>query len=167
MAARAQGSWNGVGGEIGKGEPNPQSGGRPAIRNRRGRRAIHRLRVGHSVFPVLNNGSTRSPGAEPSARQAGVALQQAQRRTVSQVRSAVSKWNRAGIRIGQRHRRLDRGTRQGSRKHGAALRGRPKPIWPSSPRRQRLIQLKNARIDAVFQATIAQADLLTALGVPT
>ena len=33
--------------------------------------------------------------------------------------------------------------------------------------RQRLIQLENARLDALWQATQAQADLLTALGAPS
>ena len=33
--------------------------------------------------------------------------------------------------------------------------------------RQRLIQLQNAQLDAVWQATQAQADLLLALGVPS
>src|SRR4029077_20765983 len=33
--------------------------------------------------------------------------------------------------------------------------------------RQRLIQLENSRLDAVWQATQAQADLLLALGVPS
>ena len=32
--------------------------------------------------------------------------------------------------------------------------------------RQRLIQLENAELDALWQATQAHADLLTALGVP-
>ena len=33
--------------------------------------------------------------------------------------------------------------------------------------RQRLIQLENAQLDAVWQATQAQADLLLALGMPS
>ena len=33
--------------------------------------------------------------------------------------------------------------------------------------RQRLLQLENARLDSTWQATQAQADLLTALGAPT
>jgi cobalt-zinc-cadmium efflux system outer membrane protein len=33
--------------------------------------------------------------------------------------------------------------------------------------RQRLIQLENSRLDAVWAATVAQADLLLALGTPT
>ena len=33
--------------------------------------------------------------------------------------------------------------------------------------RQRLIQLENSRLDAVWQATQAQADLLLALGIPS
>ena len=33
--------------------------------------------------------------------------------------------------------------------------------------RQRLIQLQNAQLDAVWQATQAQADLLLALGMPS
>ena len=33
--------------------------------------------------------------------------------------------------------------------------------------RQRLIQLQNAQLDAVWQATQAQADLLLAIGTPT
>jgi outer membrane protein, heavy metal efflux system len=33
--------------------------------------------------------------------------------------------------------------------------------------RQRLIQLQNAQLDAVWQATQAQADLLIALGIPS
>jgi outer membrane protein, heavy metal efflux system len=33
--------------------------------------------------------------------------------------------------------------------------------------RQRLIQLENAKLDALWQATQAQADLLTALGAPS
>jgi cobalt-zinc-cadmium efflux system outer membrane protein len=117
-------------------------------------------------IPVLNNGMPLVRQREAEYRRACVALEQLQQRTVAQVTAALANWNEAN--------ELTKETTGLT----AKLRGKVESLERSFEAgqtdltkllqaRQRLIQLENAELDAVWQATQAQADLLTALGAPT
>ena len=94
-----------------------------------------------------------------------MALELARQRVVSQVRAAVAKWNGATGLVSETSgltdelagevASLERLFDEGQADLTKLLQGR-----------QRLIQLENARLDAVWAATQAQADLLLALGTP-
>ena len=119
-----------------------------------------------SALPILNNGKPLQIQREAEARRACVALQQAEQRAVAQVRAGVARWNGATELVNETgdlsgelagevtklERLFDEGQADLTRLMQA---------------RQRLIQLENARLDAVWAATQAQADLLLALGTPT
>ena len=119
-----------------------------------------------SALPIVNNGKPLVLQREAEARRACVALQQAQQRVVSQVRASVVKWNGAtelvnetsGLasdlsgEVGKLQRLFDEGQAD---------------LTKLMQARQRLIQLENSQLDAVWAATQAQADLLLALGTPT
>jgi cobalt-zinc-cadmium efflux system outer membrane protein len=117
-------------------------------------------------IPILNNGQPLVRQREAEYRRACIALQQVQQRTVAQVKAATAKWNGAtqlvartsGLtgRLKQHVESLERLFDAGQTDLAKLLQAR-----------QRLIQLENARLDAIWQATQAQADLLTALGAPT
>jgi len=118
------------------------------------------------VLPILNNGKPLVRQREAEERRATVAYQQAQQRAVAQVRSAVAKWNGATLlvndssglteelngEVGSLDRLFEAGQTDLTRVQQA---------------RQRLIQLENAQLDALWAATQAQADLMLALGVPS
>ena len=117
-------------------------------------------------IPVLNNGNPLVRQREAEYRRAGVALEQLQQRIVAQVTAALENWNEAN--------ELTKETTGLT----AKLRGKVESLerlfeagqtdlTKLLQARQRLIQLENAELDAVWQATQAQADLLTALGAPT
>jgi outer membrane protein, heavy metal efflux system len=117
-------------------------------------------------LPVLNNGAPLVRQRAADYRRAVVAAQQVERRTVAQVRAAVAKWDGA--------RRLLARTDGLSGTLQAEVARVERPFQENQAdlarllqARQRLIQLENARLDALWQATQAQADLLTALGAPT
>jgi cobalt-zinc-cadmium efflux system outer membrane protein len=115
--------------------------------------------------PILNNGKPLLRQREAEARRACVAVEQARKRAVAQVRSAVAKWNSAAELVRQTGgltgelagevEKLNRLFEQGQADLTVLMQAR-----------QRLIQLENARLDAIWQATQAQADLLLALGAP-
>ena len=118
------------------------------------------------TLPILNNGKPLVRQREAEQRRAVVAFQQAQQRAVAQVRSAVARWNGAtslvqdssgltrelGTEVDSLERLFEAGQTDLTRVQQA---------------RQRLIQLENAQLDAVWAATQAQADLMLALGVPS
>ena len=118
-----------------------------------------------STIPTLNNGKPLVRQREAEHRRAVVALQQVQQRAMAQVRAAVAKWNGAtelvndsqgltaelGREVESLERLFDRGQAD---------------LTKLMQARQRLIQLQNAQLDAVWSATQAQADLLLALGAP-
>jgi cobalt-zinc-cadmium efflux system outer membrane protein len=117
-------------------------------------------------IPVVNGGQPLVRQREAEYRRACVALEQVQKRTVAQVQAAIANWNQAN--------ELSRQTRGLTEK----LRGKVESmerlfdagqtdLTRLLQARQRLIQLENAELDATWQATQAQADLLTALGAPT
>lgn len=116
-------------------------------------------------LPILNNGKPLVRQREAEARRACVAVKQAQQRAITQVRAAVAKWNGAsdlvnktGALVGElagEVAKLDRLFDEGQA-----------DLTKQMQARQRLIQLENSRLDSVWAATQAQADLLLALGVP-
>ena len=116
-------------------------------------------------IPIWNNGKPLVHQRQADHYRAHLALQQAQQRTVAQVRSALSKWNGASelvketvgltTELTQEVAKLERLFDQGQTDLAKLIQAR-----------QRLIQLKTAEIDATWAATQAQADLLLALGAP-
>lgn len=119
-----------------------------------------------SPLPIINNGTPLVRQREAEARRAIVALEQARQRVTTQVRAAVVKWNGAKELLNETTglakeltgevAKLERLFDEGLADLTILLQGR-----------QRLIQLENSRLDAVWAATQAQADLLLALGTPT
>ena len=117
-------------------------------------------------LPVVQNGRALVIQRQADYRRATVALQTAEQRVVAQVRSAVAKWN------GARELVSDSEGLTGELAQDVASVERlfeagQADVAKLFQARQRLIQLKNAELDALWQATQAQADLMTALGAPT
>ncbi len=117
-------------------------------------------------LPILNGGKPLVIQREAEARRACVALQQAEQRAVAQVRAAVVRWNGASELVN------DTGGLAGELAGEVAKLERlfdegQTDLTKLMQARQRLIQLENSRLDAVWAATQAQADLLLALGTPT
>ena len=118
------------------------------------------------TIPLLNNGKPLVRQREAEQRRATIAYQQAQQRAVAQVRAAVVKWNGATGLVGDSSgltreltedvASLDRLFQQGQT-----------DLTKVQQARARLIQLENAQLDALWAATQAQADLMSALGVPS
>jgi cobalt-zinc-cadmium efflux system outer membrane protein len=114
-------------------------------------------------LPIVNDGTPLVRQREAELRRACIALQQIEQRTVAQVRTAVAKWNAA--------QRLLNTTADAVTDLDVQIDALEKlfqenqiDITKLLQARQRLIQLENAKLDAIWQATQAQADLLTALG---
>jgi cobalt-zinc-cadmium efflux system outer membrane protein len=95
-----------------------------------------------------------------------VNYQQAQQRAVSQVRAAVAKWNGATVLVND-----SSGLTQELTGEVASLErlfeANQTDLTRVQQARQRLIQLENAQLDALWAATQAQADLMLAVGVPS
>jgi cobalt-zinc-cadmium efflux system outer membrane protein len=116
-------------------------------------------------IPIWNTGKPLVHQRQADHCRAHLALQEAQQRTVAQVRAALSKWNGASdlvketvgltTELTQEVAKLERLFDQGQTDLTRLIQAR-----------QRLIQLKTAEIDATWAATQAQADLLLALGAP-
>ena len=118
-----------------------------------------------STIPVLNNGTPLVLQREADYRRALSNVEQVEKRTAVQVRAAAAKWNAANRLVNQ------------TAGMAGSLRGqveRMEQLFEANQAdltrlfqtRQRLIQLENASLDALWQATQAHADLLTALGAP-
>jgi outer membrane protein, heavy metal efflux system len=119
-----------------------------------------------SPLPIWNNGKPLVLQREAEHRRAIVAHQQAQQRAIAQVRAAVAKWNGATELVNESaglSKELDKEVNVLDRLFEAGQADLTKLMQA----RQRLIQLENAQLDAVWQATQAQADLLLALGMPS
>ena len=119
-----------------------------------------------SPLPIWNSGKPLVLQREAEHRRAIVAHQQAQQRAIAQVRAAVAKWNGATELVNESaglSTELDKEVNVLERLFQAGQADLTKLMQA----RQRLIQLQNARLDAVWQATQAQADLLLALGMPS
>jgi outer membrane protein, heavy metal efflux system len=119
-----------------------------------------------SPLPIWNNGKPLVLQREAEHRRAIIAHQQAQQRAIAQVRAAVAKWNGATDLVNESSSlstELDKEVNVLDRLFEAGQADLTKLMQA----RQRLIQLQNAQLDAVWQATQAQADLLLALGIPS
>ena len=116
-------------------------------------------------IPIWNSGSPLVRQREAEHQRAHLALEQAQQRARAQVRSALAKWNgatelvkeTAGLtaELASEVKNLERLFEQGQTDLSRLMQAQ-----------QRLIQLRNSEVDAVWAATQAQADLLLALGTP-
>jgi len=119
-----------------------------------------------SPVPILNSGKPLVAQRQAEFQRALVAAQQAQQRVVAQVRSAVAKWNGATELVNE-----STGLSEELAKAVATMErlfeAKETDLTKLMQARQRLIQLDNSRLDAVWAATQAQADLLLALGTPT
>jgi cobalt-zinc-cadmium efflux system outer membrane protein len=117
-------------------------------------------------LPVLNSGRPLVIQRQADHRRAMVNLQQVQQRTITQVRSAVAKWNSANRLVSQTSGLTETIKTQIDRMD-RLFEANQTDLTQLLQARQRLIQLENAQLDALWQATQAQADLLTALGAPS
>lgn len=117
-------------------------------------------------LPFLNNGKPLVVQREADYRRALVALQQAEQRTTTQVKAAVAKWNGANRLVSQTSGLADTLKVQVDRLE-QLFDANQADLTKLLQARQRLIQLENAQLDALWQATQSQADLLTALGAPS
>ena len=119
-----------------------------------------------SSLPVWNNGKPLVAQRQAEHHRDLVAVQQAQQRAISQVRAAVARWNGATDLVND-----SAGLTEDLGKEVASMERlfelRQTDLTRLMQARQRLIQLETARLDAVWAATQAQADLLLALGTPT
>jgi outer membrane protein, heavy metal efflux system len=119
-----------------------------------------------SSLPIWNSGKPLVAQREAEHQRAAVAAAQAQQRAVSQVRAAVARWNGATDLVND-----SAGLSEELAKEVAGLERlfelRQTDLMRLMQARQRLIQLDNSRLDAVWAATQAQADLLLALGTPS
>jgi cobalt-zinc-cadmium efflux system outer membrane protein len=118
-----------------------------------------------STLPVLNNGMPLVRQREAEHRRAIVAMQQAQQRAVAQVRAAVAKWNGATELVNESQGLTSELAKEVESLERLFDRGQA-DLTKLMQARQRLIQLQNAELDALWAATQAQADLLLALGAP-
>ncbi len=118
-----------------------------------------------SAIPIWNSGKPLVLQREAEHRRAVVAFEQAQKRSVAQVRAAVAKWNGAAELVNAT-KDLGSNLRTEVGVLDRLFEAGQTDLTKLMQARQRLIQLENSRLDAVWQATQAQSDLLLALGVP-
>jgi cobalt-zinc-cadmium efflux system outer membrane protein len=116
-------------------------------------------------LPFLNNGKPLVIQREAEYCRMQGALQAAEQRAATQVKAAAAKWNAANRLIARTG-----GLTGGLKTQMAGLERlfdqNQATLAQLLQARQRLIQLENAELDALWQATQAQADLLLALGAP-
>ena len=117
-------------------------------------------------LPIVNNGKPLVIQREAEYRRSLVTLDQVTQRTVAQVKAAVAKWNQANRLVAQSNTLTEK-----LRGHVARMERlfdtNVSDLAKLLQARQRLIQLENNQLDALWQATQAQADLLTAMGAPS
>lgn len=118
-----------------------------------------------SPIPILNSGKALVLQREAENRRACIALQQAQNRATAQVRAAVAKWNGATDLISETSGLSEEMSGEVAKMERLFEEGQA-DLTRLMQARQRLIQLENQRLDAVWAATQAQADLLLVLGAP-
>lgn len=116
-------------------------------------------------IPIVNNGKPLLIQRRAEAYRAKVALYEAQQRVTAQVRSAVAKWNGATELVKESSELAKDLAPEVVRVERLFDEGQA-DLTKLMQVRQRLLQLENARLDAVWAATQAQADLLLALGSP-
>ncbi len=116
--------------------------------------------------PIWNTGKPLVRQRQAEHERAAVAAEQARRRAVAQVRAAVSRWNGAADLVNDASKLTEALAEQVAVIERLFEAGQT-DVTRLMQARQRLIQLENSRLDAVWAATQAQADLLLALGTPT
>ncbi len=117
-------------------------------------------------LPILNNGSALVRQREAELRRAISSTQQLEQKAAAQVRSAVAKWNGAN-RLVARTGGLPDAIRGQIASLEQLFEAGQADLSRLLQARRSLIQLENARLDAIWAATQAQADLLTAVGTPS
>jgi cobalt-zinc-cadmium efflux system outer membrane protein len=118
-----------------------------------------------SPFPVLNPGKAMVRQREAEAHRAAVVVGQAEQRAVSQVRAAAARWNGATALMAETGDLAGQLAREVGRLERLFEAGQV-DVARLMQARQRQMQLENARLDAIWQAALAQSDLLAALGAP-
>ena len=116
-------------------------------------------------IPYLNNGRPLQRQREADYRRSLTNVQQVEKRAVIQVKAAAAKWNAASRLVSQTSG-LSTSLRTEVERMERLFDANQADLTRLLQVRQRLIQLENAELDALWQATQAQADLLTALGAP-
>ncbi len=119
-----------------------------------------------SPLPIWNSGKPLVLQREAEHRCAIVAYEQARQRVTAQVKAAVAKWNGARELVNE-SAGLSKELEQDVSALDRLFEAGQADLTKLMQARQRLIQLQNAQLDAVWQATQAQADLLLALGMPS
>jgi cobalt-zinc-cadmium efflux system outer membrane protein len=119
-----------------------------------------------SPIPIWNSGKPLVLQREAEHRRAVVAFEEAQQRAIAQVRAATAKWNGARELLSE-STDLSTDLRKEVNILDRLFEAGQTDLTKLMQARQRLIQLENSRLDAVWAATQAQADLLLALGVPS
>lgn len=118
-----------------------------------------------SQIPVLNNGTPLVRQREADYRRSLMNTAQIEKRTIIQVKAGAAKWNAANRLVNQTAG-LSGTLRTQVARMERLFDANQADLTKLLQARQRLIQLENARLDALWQATQAQADLLLALGIP-
>ena len=116
-------------------------------------------------IPVLNSGKPLVRQRLAEERQAEQRVRQFQERAATQVRAAVARWNGATRLVSRTSGLTDALIKQVNTLERLFEEGES-DLTKLLQAQQRLIQLENARLDAVWAATQAQADLLLAVGTP-
>jgi cobalt-zinc-cadmium efflux system outer membrane protein len=116
-------------------------------------------------LPIWNSGKPLVVQRKAEHQRAIVAFEQAQQRATAQIRAAVAKWNSATELVNESAGLTTELTKEVDALDRLFEAGQA-DLTRLMQARQRLIQLENSRLDAVWQATQAQADLLFALGIP-
>ena len=119
-----------------------------------------------TAIPVWNNGGPLQRQREADHRRAHQALQQAQQRVVAQVRSGAVRWNGA-VGLVNQTRGLSTGLARVAADLEDLFQQGQADLTKLLQAQQRVIQLKNTELDALWAASQAQADLLLAVGAPT
>ena len=118
------------------------------------------------ALPVLNTGAPLVRQREAEHRRAITAVQQLEQRTTTQVKVATTKWNSANRLVNQ----INSSTaslKASVDRLEKLFEANQTDISRLLQARQRLLQLENAKLDAIWQATQAQSDLLLATGAPS
>jgi cobalt-zinc-cadmium efflux system outer membrane protein len=116
-----------------------------------------------SQVPVLNAGKTLVRQREAEHRRDLVAFDQVQHKVVLQVKAALIRWNQAQQLVGRTNLLTEPIESYATRMDHLYAAGQTDLVKLFQVR-QRLIEAENTRLDAVWQATQAYADLLLALG---
>jgi cobalt-zinc-cadmium efflux system outer membrane protein len=114
-------------------------------------------------IPVLNAGRTLVSQREAEWHRDSVVLEQTKQRVSNQVKAALIKWRQAQRLVKRTRAMIEPIKAQASRVDRLYAAGQSDLVKLLQVR-QRLIQVENSQLDAIWQSTQAYADLLTALG---